>query len=350
MKNRYPIIILLTLVIFTSCKQEYANKSNTNTSDLKIVRASPIEQLTTIEPIMATGTVQSKKEIVLSFKIGGILNSLVVDEGQSVKKNQKIGSLNLSEINAQVVSASNAFDKSQRDLERATNLYRDTVGTLEQKQNAKTANEIANSNLNIARFNRRFAVINSPVTGNVLERFVEVGQLVSPGQPIYRIGSSGTEGSQIVRLGLSDKDVVNIALNDSATIVFDAFAKAEYTGRVSEIGTMANSRTGLFEIEITLDDYKGEIKNGFIGKVSIFPKSVLKSYRIPMNALVEGDDKEAIVFYSSDGHIARSKTVQIEQLRNNHFSIGTTELPNDAMIITEGAPFLKDNDSIKIIK
>lgn len=350
MNYRYPIIALVILQVFTGCKQEYSKESNVNKSASKTVRVLPLERQEAAEPIIATGTLHSKQEITLSFKVGGILNSLLVEEGQAVKKNQKMGSLNLSEINAQVVSANNAYDKSIRDLERATNLYRDTVGTLEQKQNAKTAKEVANANLQIAQFNRRFSVISAPVTGRVLQRYVEVGQLVSPGQPIYKIGSSGTTGSQIIRVGLSDKDVVNIALNDSATIVFDAFEKIEYKGTVTEIGVMANPKTALFEIEIALDDFKEEIKNGFIGKINIYPKSTLKFYKIPMDALVEGNHKEATIFYTTDNQIAKQTSVQIEQFRNNHFSIRTTELSPNAMIIVDGAPFLKDNDSIKIVQ
>lgn len=350
MKYRYPIFIILTFLACISCKQEYVKESNTKISTLKNVRVIPLKGLENIEPIVATGTIQSKQEIVLSFKVGGILNSLLTEEGQTVKKNQKLGSLNLAEINAQVSSASNAYDKSIRDMKRATNLYRDTVGTLEQKQNATTAKEIANSNLEIARFNKRFSVVSSPVAGKVLKRYVEVGELVSPGQPIYKIGSSGTKGSQIIRMGLSDKDIVNISLNDSATIVFDAFDKSEYEGNVTEIGIVANPKTSLFEIEITLNDYKNEIKNGFIGKVKIHSKNVLKSYKIPMNALVEGNNKEAVIFYTTDSRIAKRATVKIEQFRNDYFSIKTSELADNAMVIVDGAPYLKDNDSINISK
>jgi multidrug efflux pump subunit AcrA (membrane-fusion protein) len=141
-----------------------------------------------------------------------------------------------------------------------------------------------------------------------------------------------------------------VTLNDSATIVFDAFAKTEYKGTVTEIGVMANPRTGLFEVEIILDDFKEEIKNGFIGKIKIYPKSALKTYKIPMDALVEGNDKQAIIFYTTDNHIAKRTSVKIEQFRNNHFSVSTSELSKDAIIIIDGASFLKDNDSIKIVK
>jgi len=350
MKNKYLIIIILTLQVLISCKQKYIKESSTRTSSAKNVRALSLEGLEQIEPITATGTLQSKEEIVLSFKIAGIVNRLLVDAGESVKINQQIASINLSEINAQVTSASNAYDKSVRDLERATNLYRDTVGTLEQQQNAKTAMEIANSNLEIARFNRRFSAINSPVTGKVLQRFVEAGELVSLGQPIYKIGSSGTKGSQIIRLGLSDKDVVKITLNDSATVNFDAFAKAEYTALVTEISQSSNPKTGLFEVELTLKYYESELKNGFIATVTIAPSKAAQTFKIPMNALVEGKQKQASIFYTENDATIKNAVVEILDIKDDYFTIITTAIPSGAKVITEGAPYLKVNDSIHIVQ
>lgn len=348
MKHKYPIILFVTLFSTISCKQEYVTETQSITSTVKNVRAVALQSMLQTDQIMATGTLLSKEEVVLSFKIGGIVNRLNVNEGESVNKNEQLGSLNLSEINAQVVSATNAYDKSVRDLERAINLYRDTVGTLEQQQNTKTAKEIANSNLEIAKFNRRFSVINTPIKGKVLTRYVEAGQLVSAGQPIYKIGSSGTKGSQIIRLGLADKDIVKTTLKDSATIRFDAFAKVEYKAIVTEISQAANPRTGLFEVELSLDEYRPELKNGFIGIVGITPSLSLSTYKIPMNALVEGKQNKASIFYTEDDSTVKYLEVEVLNFVEDFFTVAADALPKQIKVITEGAPYLAKNDSINI--
>ena len=350
MKHTYLIILFVTLFSTISCKQEYVTQTQSVTSTAKNVRAVTLQSMVQIEPVTATGTLLSKEEVVLSFKIGGIVNSLNVNVGESINRNQQLGSLNLSEINAQVVGATNAYDKSVRDLERATNLYRDTVGTLEQQQNAKTAKEIANSNLDIARFNRRFSVINTPVKGKVLQRYVDAGQLVSPGQPIYRVGSAGTRGSQTIRLGIADKDIVKIILKDSATIRFDAFAKAEYNAIVTEISQAANPKTGLFEVELTIDEFRQELKNGFIGAVSIKPSLSLSTYKIPMNALVEGKQNKASIFYTEDDNTVKYLEVEVLNFVEDFFTVATDALPKQVKVITGGAPYLAINDSINIVQ
>lgn len=341
--------LLLCTILFLGCKKEYNKADSVTDRNYKNVTVRKVENLQQVRSVIATGTLLSKEEITLSFKIGGIVAKLNVEEGNTVRHGQHLGSLDLTEINAQVTGAKNSYDKSVRDLERATKLYRDTVGTLEQKQNARTAAEIARSNLNIARFNRRFAVLNAPITGKVLKRFVEKGELVTPGQPIYRIGSSQTVGSQIVRMGLSDRDIVKLAMGDKATVHFDAFENIEFEGVITEISESSNPKTGLFEVELTLTDLVPELKNGFIGKVQIYPSDQNPLLSIPMDALVEGSGKEATVFYTQDGKTLKKAKVDVLEIKGDYFTTALSQLPVDAKIITRGAAFLKENDSIHSI-
>ena len=105
------------------------------------------------------GKLASKEELKLSFKTGGIISEIFVDEGQTVKKGQVLAKLNLSEIQAQVNQAILGLDKAERDYRRANNLYKDSVVTLEQLQNTTTALDIAKSNVKIAEFNLQFSTI-----------------------------------------------------------------------------------------------------------------------------------------------------------------------------------------------
>lgn len=341
--------ILLIIGLITSCKQDYSNP-NTTKNSLKKVRVRSISGLSGMPTISASGRLASKDEVVLSFKTGGILNSLKFEEGQKVNRGATLASLDLSEINAQVQSAKNAYDKSVRDFERATAMYQDSVGTLEQQQNRKTQLDIAKSQLEIANFNRQYSVINAPFKGTILKKYIEAGQLVAPGQPIYLIGSSGNKGAQIIKTGLSDKDVVQIKLGDSSRIVLDAFTNSDYKGTVTQIAEVANASTGLYDVEITMDAYNRELKNGFIGTVHILPSSSASILKIPMNALVEGAGKSARIFYTLDERTVQETQVDIIDLNDDYFTVKVDALPKNAKVVNEGAPFLKVNDSIQIVK
>jgi multidrug efflux pump subunit AcrA (membrane-fusion protein) len=110
------------------------------------------EQLLTF-PIHTTGRLSAKTESKLSFKTGGIIQKIHVDEGRSVTRGQILASLNLSEIQPKARQADLALQKAERDYERTKNLYKDSVATLEQFQDVRTALELARSNADIAKFN-----------------------------------------------------------------------------------------------------------------------------------------------------------------------------------------------------
>ena len=72
---------------------------------------------------------------------------MLVKEGDRVKKGQLLDTLKSTEIAAQVQQVNLALEKAQRDYQRASKLYKDSVATLEQLQNAKTGVDIARQNL-----------------------------------------------------------------------------------------------------------------------------------------------------------------------------------------------------------
>lgn len=108
---------------------------------------------------------------------------------------------------------------------------------------------------------------------------MEVGEIVSPGQPIYKIGTSGFDGSQVVRIGLADKDVIKIKLSDTASVAFDAVPNELIKGIVTEIAGSANATTGLYNVELTLEGFLEDLKNGFIGKVELYPGTDSKNIK-----------------------------------------------------------------------
>ena len=100
-------------------------------------------------PVRSSGKLTSRAESKLSFKTGGIIDRILVDEGQNVEEGQLLAQLNLEEIRSQGNQANLVLKKSERDFQRAENLYMDSVATLEQFQDSRTALEVARSNARI---------------------------------------------------------------------------------------------------------------------------------------------------------------------------------------------------------
>jgi len=348
MKKIFLGIVILGLpFLLINCSGAGAQETEGKVNN-KIVKVSTVNLKNTESPIpiITSGVLSAKREARLSFKIGGVISAVYVDEGQYVQAGQVLARLEQTEINAQVSQAQMSVDKSYRDLERAENLYADTVATLEQVQNAETGYEIAQERLKIARYNQNYSTITAPSSGVVLKRLAETGELAGPGIPIFLVAVSSN--AQIIRVGLADKDVVKLKLGNKAKVFFDAYPGEVFEAVVSEIAESANPRTGTFEVELVVNSKGKALKNGFVAKVEIFPSTGETYYKIPLGALVSADKKTGYVFVPNrKTKTAEKVKVKIEYIGSDFFTVRKSDAPKLEEVILEGASYLSNGEAIQ---
>lgn len=346
---KFVPITLAGLLFVSACSSEQAPEANTALAIKPVpVRVESIRTAMQSPTIRTSGMVASQEEVKLSFKIGGIVQRMLVKEGQFVKKGQLLARLESTEINAQVDQAQAALEKADRDLTRGQSLYEDTVATLEQIQDLTTAKEVAEATLKIAAYNQRYAEIYAPVSGRILNRMAEAGELVGPGNPVFILGA--TNGAPIIRVGLTDRDVVQVKMGDEAQVHFDAFPNRAFSGTVNQIAASANPQSGLFDLELVIDPQGAPIKNGFIGKVTLIPTAPDGMVNLPMRALVEAD-RNKLVVYTPDEALEHAERLEIQGyvLGDSFVSISRSELKGHTFLITDGVRYLKPDAPIEVI-
>ena len=135
---------LLVGLIAQSCKPAYQEKlTEVNTERITKVKVVNLEIKNEPLPVYATGVLASKSQALLSFKVGGVIDEVLIDEGQSFQKGRVLAKLELNEISARVKQAEEGVKKLKRDLVRVQRLYSDRVATLEQVQDLSTALSVA---------------------------------------------------------------------------------------------------------------------------------------------------------------------------------------------------------------
>jgi len=157
--KRSTSILLAFCLIGISCKTNNKESDSLYAGEVIPVKVAAIRFGETSNEVVATGLLTTENEARLSFKIGGVIEKIFVNEGEFIHKGQVLATLKTAEINSQVEQAKLGFVKAKRDYDRATNLYKDSVATLEQLQNAKTALDIAGQAVDQVSFNSKFASI-----------------------------------------------------------------------------------------------------------------------------------------------------------------------------------------------
>ena len=344
MKAYQSLIVFILAVIISACSSSMSMENEPSAEKLVPVRLARVEKATMSVAIETQGKLSAAEESELSFKVGGIIQSIHVDEGQVVKKGQILASLDLSEINAQYNRAFSAYSKAERDLNRMNNLYQDEVITLESLQNSETSFEMAKSDLEIASFNKKFAIIAAPANGQILGRHADENELVKSGNTVFEFAN--THHAWVVKVGLVDREVVKIQNGDSAIIFFDAFPGQSMEAHVSLIPNAPNPINGTYEVELTLEEHESRLKNGFYGKVNIYPSQSKPFQLIPIQALAEGNGRSGYV-YSPNGKEVVRHEVHVEDFIGDNLAISTRQ-QNLEYVITDGVHNLTENSQILI--
>lgn len=338
------ILLMILLFILFSCQ----DKNDSSFIDKSIpVTTYKIVKSSYSFPIKTSGKIKAKEEIKLSFKTGGIIHKINVSEGQQVHKDDILATLDLTEINANVKQAEESYKKTSRDFERINNLFKDSVVTLELFQNMKTALEVAESQLEIAKFNRDYSIILAPMNGIIYKKFVEENETVSPGMPIFILGSQ--TNNWFINVGLTDKEIKLIKVDDTAQVTIDAYPNLKFDSKITSIGAYANPFTGTFEVELKLNKINFNLASGLIVKVKIFPSVMINAFKIPLKSLINLEKNKGNVFtiLEKENKVVM-KEVEIYKIIDEYCYV-LQGLNDNQSIVIDGVEYLENGSKVKII-
>jgi multidrug efflux system membrane fusion protein len=313
----------------------------------RAVQVTRVQMAALDNTLRVVGLLTPKDEARLSFKVGGLIESIKVEEGQTVRAGQVLAMLKQTEIGASVEQARQATAKAQRDLDRGKALLADGVTTDEQVQDLTTAFSVATAAQSGMEFNAAHTRITASVDGVVLRKLAEANEVVQAGQTVLVLG--GANRGWVIRAGLADRDAVRIHLGDAAHIEFDAWPGQTFTGQVSNISSAADSATGTFTIEVQVAPGGTRFVQGLVAKVALVPQGTAEVKVIPVQALLEANDKEAGVFVLDEArHDVHRVSIQIGRMNGGRIEV-LSGLGAGAQVVTDGAAFLENGEKVRVV-
>jgi RND family efflux transporter MFP subunit len=335
--------LIFSLTVYYGC----SSKEGPKTDEVIPVKVIKLKKEKIHKAINVSGIFTTNDEIYLSFKTGGIIKSIYVNEGDKIKKGQLLAALELNEIQAHVSQAKSAYEKALRDFNRVQNLFKDSVATLAQKQDAKTGLDIADEQLTIAKYNLNHSEIRAAGDGYVLKKFVNEGELISPGTPVFQTNSTTVNG-WILKAGISDQDWSAVRVGDRAIVQSDVNPSHNIEALVLRKSEGVDPFSGTFYVELKISrNYPGKIASGLFGKAEIFPKYPSEMWLVPYQSIIEGEGNTGYVFTTNNMTVVKKVEVNIFAFEKDSVYVNRG-LENYQYLVVSGSAYLNDNSPVKI--
>ena len=293
------------------------------------------EKRTIIKTITANGRIQPVLEVKISPEVSGEIIDLPVVEGQAVKKGdllcrirpdtymsmQDRATASLNSSNTRVEQAINQLNQSKANYDRAKLLHDKKAISDADFEKAQTeynnaVSEVSSSEFSVASAratlkeaneNLQKTTIYAPVDARVSRLSVELGERV--------VGTAQMAGTELMRLAnlnlmearveVSEADIVNVSMHDTAIVYVDAYPDTTFRGVVTLIATTANTTTSSdqvtnFEVRILIlkdsyaylitDTNQTPFKPGMSVSVDIQTQRELNALSVPIEAVTTRGD------------------------------------------------------------
>jgi len=255
-----------------------------------------------IAEVMGTGVLEARIQAVISSKISGRIDRILVDQGDEVEKGQTLLRLDDSELRQQVeiarsvLSAASAsvdrvqvdqtraqivLDQVRRDHVRNQTLFTNkTISTNEMEKSekalsvaeadlasARAAVAESQKNLIVARNTLDYqlarlddTVIKVPFKGLIVRRDREPGDVVVPGSSIFLLIS--TE-EMWVRVWVNETEMEKVAPGQNARVIFRSEPERPFSGKIVRLGRETDRETREFLVDVRVESLP---KNWSVGQ------------------------------------------------------------------------------------
>ena len=297
------VVVLVVIVALNLGRKEPGEK----------VRVRTVDYGSILSQVSATGELRARFQVNLQAQVMGVVNRLLVEEGDWVDRGDLLLELDRKSYEAQMVSARSQHTQARLSHARIDSLHVRGLVSDEQFEASAAGTEMARALYDEALDRYEKTLIRAPISGTIVKVNVEEGETVivgtmnSPGTVIMVLADMSKMQALVQ---VDETDVVSLELGQAVELEVDALPDTTFAGRVTRIGYMPTQSVlsdveGTdFEVEVTLDSSVPALRPGMTAGALITTAAVDSVLVIPVQAMgrreVDGEEKET-VFVVEDG-------------------------------------------------
>ncbi len=339
--NFLPIIILMSLSLM-GCGGSQETRPETLRGVFTYIPENEGTGLSSVH----SSRVEEGKSVSVGFKTGGQISRLTANEGQYVQKGQVIGYLDETDYALQVKQVETQYNQLISEMKRIEEMYRHHNISENDYEKAVAGIEQLKIQMNLAKNNLSYTQLVAPISGYVVEKFMETGEMVGAGTPVYKIVDNSSVEA-------------NVALPASAYANRDKIIKC--VGKTPATGDKEipldilgfipdGDNNSLFKLRLGIPGSRGNILPGMSMSVEIFYSGDVKSdaKKVPSRALFERNGRSYVWEISPTDSTLTAHPVEIIGVPQGKYSL-VSGLDDGVEIVAVGVHHLADNQRVKIL-
>jgi HlyD family secretion protein/macrolide-specific efflux system membrane fusion protein len=319
-KRRWPWAIAVLVVAGVGLFA--VRRSGANDAPIDTALIVPAKRGTLSIEILETGKVAPREKVELKSKVAGQVAEVRVEEGARVKKGELLVVLDptdyqreVARAEAEVAQARASIDFAKQTLDRKKRGVAESVvpgADLDAAGHQLRAGTVglrtAQVSLGAAQDRAAYTKIVSPIDGTVIQRGIEVGEVVTPGvqatfegKPLLTLADLST---LLVKVELNQIDVAKVHVGQRATVTLDALPGKSYEASITRIAPASIKPLGkdveVFPVEAQLSGVDTAIRPGMTADVRVHLDQKPDVISLPIEAVVKEGAKSMVTLVLTD--------------------------------------------------
>ncbi|MDR3111674.1 MAG: efflux RND transporter periplasmic adaptor subunit [Elusimicrobiota bacterium] len=344
---------------FKLIKKVLKDQQTQNLIQVKTIRAKR-QNFTDKYPVM--GTIKGTVENDLRFQTEGRIEVYNFREGNKIKKDQVIASLDKQEAITKVNYAKHKYNSEQssyfaskekykvyEELFKMRNLAESKLYEAKfELESSELKVKAAYSELELAQTNLLKTTLFAPNDGILAEILVKQGEYISQQDVVCRfITDLGTN----FEVDVPEKDIIKLKADQEITILSDSYGEREFTGKLSEISPIVKERTRTTKVSFSVSNEDGLLRSGMFARGDVKVKEYENIFLVPSDSIISLNDTTFLVpvvvtdMVPGEGIIQMRPSIIGDKIGEK--TVVTEGLNNDELVVSETQGQLSDGVKVK---
>lgn len=294
------------------------------------------------------GNVDTKKNIVITPEMNGILQQVYIKEGQRVSQGQILAKVDDGGMSQQLSQLQIQADLAKTTYERQKRLWDQKIGSEIQFLQAKSAYEAQQKAVDQIKVQIGKTSIRAPFSGIIDDVITEQGSVVSAGMsPVIRIVNLN---DMYIEAVIPEKYLTSVTKGKNVEVYFPILGET-INAKIRQAADFIDPNNRTFKVEVAVPNKDGNIKPNLTAKLRINDYTNPKAFLIPQSIISENADGEQYVYVidSSKEGIKRAKKAIISTGKTQGDYIEVIDGLNDGdQVIKAGARSVNDGQEVTV--